>query len=131
MLKFLTLKPEAFGLDFSDLSLRIAKLKKRGKFLLNRGAITRSGATDLCLASWGEMEIKPGIIEKGEIKDATSLSEIIKEGLNEVKGERIKTKYVIASLPEKKAFIQVIQMPRMKKEELKTAVPFEAENYIP
>lgn len=117
MLKFLTLKPEAFGLDFSDLSLKITKLKKKGKFL--------------SLASWGKIEIKPGIIEKGEIKNEAALAKIIKDGLSKIKGERIRSKYVIASLPENKAFIQVIKMPRMKKEELKTAVPFEAENYIP
>ncbi len=117
MIEFLSLKPKAFGLDFSDLSLKIVKLKKKGKFLR--------------LASWGEIEIKPGIIEEGEIKDEKALVEIIKEGLNQVKGERLKTKNVIASLPEKKAFLQVIQMPKMQEEELKTAVLFEAENYIP
>jgi len=116
-MKFLTLKPESFGLDFSDLSLKIVKLKKKGKFF--------------SLASWGEIKIKPGVIEEGEIKNETALVEIIKEGLNKVKGEKLKTRNVIASLPEKKAFLQVIQMPKMKKEELKTAVLFEAENYIP
>jgi len=117
MLKLLTLEPEAFGLDFSDLSLKIVKLKKKGKFL--------------SLASWGEVKIKPGIIEEGEIKNETALVEVIKEGLNKIEGEKLKTRNVVASLPEKKAFLQVIQMPKMKKEELKTAVLFEAENYIP
>lgn len=117
MIEFLSLKPKSFGLDFSDLSLRIAKLKKRGRFL--------------GLASWGEMEIKPGLIEEGEVKDEDKLAEVIKKALNEVKGEKLKTKNVIASLPEEKAFLQVIQMPRMEKEELKTAVSFEAENYVP
>ena len=55
MLEFLTLKPEAFGLDISDLSLKIIKLKRKGKFF--------------DLASFGEEEIKPGIIKEGEIKD--------------------------------------------------------------
>jgi len=117
MFKSLSLKPESFGLDFSDLSLKIVKLKKRGKFF--------------SLASWGEVKVKPGIIEEGEIKNETALVEIIKEGLNKVKGKKLKTRNVVASLPEKKAFLQVIQMPKMKKEELKTAVLFEAENYIP
>jgi len=117
MIEFLSLKPEAFGLDISDLSLRIAKLKKRGKFF--------------SLVSWGEAKIKPGIVEQGEIKNEDVLSEIIKQRLAKIKGERIKTKYLIASLPEKKAFLQVIEMPKMKEEELKTSVPFEAENYIP
>lgn len=117
MIEFLSLKPSTFGLDFSDLSLKIVKLKKRRKFLR--------------LASWGETKIKPGIIEEGEIKDENGLIEAIKKGLKEVKGEKLKTKNVIASLPENKAFLQVIQVPKMTQDELKTAVPFEAENYIP
>lgn len=117
MLEFLTLKPEAFGLDIADSSLKIIKLKKRGKFL--------------GLASFGGARIKPGIIEKGEIKDKDALAKIIKEAVSKVKGEKIKTKYVVISLPEEKAFLQVIQMPLIGEEELKKAVYFEAENYIP
>ena len=117
MLKFLTLKSEAFGLDISDLSLKIIKLKKKGKFL--------------SLAAFGEEEIKPGIIKEGEIKDEEALVKILKEALTKVKGEKLKTKYVIASLPEEKAFLQVIQMPKMSEEDLKSAVIYEAENYIP
>jgi len=64
MLEFLTLKPEAFGLDISDLSLKIVKLKKKGKFF--------------SLASFGEFPIKKGIIEKGEIKDQKALSDFCK-----------------------------------------------------
>ena len=117
MIKFLTLRPEAFGLDISDLSLKVAKLKKRGKFLN--------------LASFGETKMKPGIIEQGEIKDEKALAENIIKAVKEVQGERIKTKYVVVSLPEEKAFLQVIKMPLMKEEEVKKAVYFEAENYIP
>jgi len=117
MLEFLTLKPETFGLDISDLSLKIVKLKRRGKFLT--------------LASFGEAQIKPGIIKEGEIKDEEKLAETIKEAIKKVKGERIKTKYVVASLPEEKSFLQVIQMPKMPEEDLKSAIIYEAENYIP
>lgn len=117
MFKFLTLQPEAFGLDISDLSLKIVKLEKKGKFL--------------SLTSFGKAKIKPGIVEQGEIKNQAALAKIIQDGLNKIKGKKIKTKRVISSLPEKKAFLEVIQMPKMKREELKTAVPFEAENYIP
>ena len=117
MLDFLNIEPESFGLDFSDLSLKIIKLRRRGKFLV--------------LASWAEIALKPGIIKEGQIKNQEALVEAIKKILNNIKGEKLKTKNVIASLPEKKAFFQVIKMPKMSKEELKTAVPFEAENYIP
>jgi len=117
MLDFLTLKPEAFGLDISDLSLKIIKLKKK------RGILS--------LASFGETEIPAGTIEAGEIKNEEVLAKIIKEAINKVKGERLKTREVITSLPEEKAFLQVIQLPKMTEEELKKAVRFEAENYIP
>jgi type IV pilus assembly protein PilM len=43
----------------------------------------------------------------------------------------VKTKYVVACLPEEKAFLQVIKMPIMSEEDLKSAIVFEAENYIP
>jgi type IV pilus assembly protein PilM len=117
MLEFLSLKPETFGLDVSDLSLKIIKLKKKREFL--------------GLASFGEIGIKPGIIQEGVIRDEETLSQIIKEGISGVKGEKIKTKYAICSLPEEKAFLEVIQMPKMTETELEKAVYFEAENYIP
>ena len=117
MLEFFTLKPKTFGLDISDLSLKMIQLGGKKNFLR--------------LASFGETEIKEGIVQEGEIKDQDALSKIIKESLRNVRGERISTKYVVASLPEDKAFLKVIQLPRMGEEDLKSAILFEAENYIP
>jgi type IV pilus assembly protein PilM len=117
MFKFLTLKEEAFGLDINDLSLKIVKLKKK-----------RSG---FVLTSFNEAKILPSIIEGGIIVDEVALAKIIKSACNTVKGKKLKTKYAIVSLPEEKSFSQVIQMPKMDEEELKLAVPLEAENYIP
>ena len=117
MFNFLSLKEEAFGLDINDLSLKIVKLKKK-----RRG---------FALISFNEEKIPPNIIEDGVVKDEAALVKIIKHACKTVKGKKLKTKYVIASLPEEKSFLQVIQMPRMSEEELKLAVPLEAENYIP
>lgn len=117
MFNLLSLKPKTFGLDISDLSLKIIKLeKKRENFIVS---------------SFGETKILPGIIRGGEIKKEESLVKIIKKALTEVRGKRIKTEYVIVSLPEEKAFLQVIKMPRLSEEDLKSAVIYEAENYIP
>ncbi|MFC1789383.1 type IV pilus assembly protein PilM [Patescibacteria group bacterium] len=116
MFDSLNLKPEAFGLDISDLSLKIAKLKKKGKFL--------------SLDAFGETEIAPGIISEGEIKDVKSLSKIIKEATRNTQG-KLKTKYVNCSLPEEKSFLQVIRLPKMKEVDMKKAAYFEAENYVP
>jgi type IV pilus assembly protein PilM len=117
MFNFLNLKSEAFGLDFSDSSLKIIKLEKR------RGGLK--------LASFGETFIRPGVIKNGEIKNKEILVKNIKKALSEVAGEKIKTKNVVVSLPEEKSFIEVIQMPKMQEEDLKSAVIFEAENHIP
>lgn len=117
MFKFLTLEPEAFGLDLSDSSLKIAKLKKKGDFL--------------SLASFGKTDILEGIIKRGEIQDEEALIKIIKKSLAEVKGEKLKTNYIIASLPEEETFLEIIQMPKMDTRELKDAVYLAAENYVP
>lgn len=117
MFDFFNLKPEAFGLDISDLSLKIVKLKRKGE--------------KISLASFGEEAIPKGIIESGEIKDEDSLSKIIKEAIKNIKGQNLKTKYVVSSLPEEKSYLKVIQMPKMAREEIAQAIGFEAENYIP
>lgn len=117
MLNFLSLKHEAFGLDISDLSLKIAELKKdKGKFTLS---------------SFGKTKIPHGLVEKGEIKDGKELAEVIKKAVKEVQGRQVKTKYLVVSLPEEKAFLDVISMPEISKQELSQAVTYQAENYIP
>jgi type IV pilus assembly protein PilM len=111
-MEFLSLKPKAFGLDISDLSLKFLMLRKERK--------------KFSVVSFGESEIEPGIIEGGEVKDEEKLAKIVKEAT-----KKVKTKYVVACLPEEKAFLQVIKMPIMSEEDLKSAIVFEAENYIP
>lgn len=117
MLELLKLKPESFGLNISDRSIKIAKLKKKREVL--------------SLASFGEFEIRSGVIEEGEVKDQKALVEAIKQSLKRIKGEKLKTNYVVASLPEEKAFLQVIQLPIVEEQELKEAAYYEAENHIP
>lgn len=108
---------KAFGLDLSDISLKIAHLKNE-----------KNG---LVLASYGRKEIPEGEIENGEIKKTDELIEIIKTSVKEVKGLPLDTNRCVVSLPETESFIQVIRLPKMKKEELKEAIKWEAESYIP
>lgn len=117
MLEFLTIHPSAFGLDISDLSVKVAQLKKgRGGFFLS---------------SFGEFPVEPGIIEQGQIKKEKELADILHQVRQKVQGKAIQTPYVVASLPEEQAFLRVIQLPRMSKQDLESAVRFEAENYVP
>lgn len=117
MLKFLNLQPDTFGVDINDLSLRLVKLEKK------RGRVN--------LVSFNQMKIRPGVVKEGVIQDKEALTKIIKFAAETAHGKKLNTKYVVVSLPEEKSFSQVIRMPEMTEEELKLAVPFEAENYIP
>lgn len=117
MLEFFNLQPEIFGMDLNDSSLKIAKLKKRRKGFV--------------LESFNEVTIAPGVIKGGLIQNKEALTQVIQQACKKVIGKKLGTKHVIASLPEEKSFSQIIQMPKMTIEELKLAVPFEAENYIP
>jgi len=117
MLELLNLKTEAFGLHFSDSSLKFAKLKKKGEFF--------------DLASFGTFSIEEGVIKNGEIKSKKDLIKVIKNFLKKSPADKLKTNYVIASLPEEKSFLQVIQLPLMPEENVRSAVVYEAENYIP
>lgn len=116
-MKFLSLEKELFGLDISDVSLKLVKLRKKGK--------------SFALSAFNEVDIDPGIIEGGVIQQEDALVKIIKVLCKNVKGKKLTTKYVAASLPEEKSFLQIIQMPLMQSNELASAVSFEAENYIP
>lgn len=117
MIDFLSLKQNAFGLDISDLFLRVAHLKKTGRFFK--------------LISWGKIGVEKGVIEDGEIKDENALAQTIKKGIAKLSGKQLDTENVIACLPENKAFFQIIRTSKTDLNEIKKAILFEAENYIP
>lgn len=114
MFQVLSLNPEFFGLEISDFSIKTLFLRKR------RNALKA--------INFSKIKIPSGIVQEGEIKDEERLASLIKEA---IKKGKIKTKYVVTSLPENKIFLEMIQMPKLSEEELKSAIVFEAENYIP
>jgi len=77
MLDYLTLNSPSFGLAFSDKSIKIIFLKKKKDGFL--------------ISSWNEIEIDPGIIELGIIKDEDALAKFIKKAITESKGAKLKT----------------------------------------
>ncbi len=117
MFDFLNLYPDAFGLDISDRALKIIKLKKK--------------SAGLALEKFGEISIKQGIIKNGEIKKQNDLINELKRITKTAKLSKKETLYANVSLPEKKAFLKIIKMPKIKEQEMKEAIVFEAENYIP
>ncbi|MBU1102321.1 type IV pilus assembly protein PilM [Patescibacteria group bacterium] len=117
MFEFLTPQISSFGIDLSDLSIKIIKLKK-----------TREGFK---LASFIRKEIKEGLIEEGEIKKEAELIELIRKAIDGVKGEALKTEYCTVSLPETESFLRMVKLPSMKKEEAAEAIKWELEANIP
>lgn len=115
MLDILNLNPGSFGLDISDLSLKLVRLKKR-----------REG---FYISAINQFRLPAGLVNKGEVVKAGSLGDYIKKLVGQTEG--LSTKHVVVCLPEEKSFLRVIKMPRMSKMELKKAVRYEAENYIP
>ena len=117
LVNILNLKIKSFGLDISDRSLKIAQIEKRRKKNM--------------LVSFGRVDVPPGIIKAGEIKEPEKLSLLIKKLIRNAKGKKISFPYVVACLPEEKTFSQIISLPKMTEEEARQAIRFEAEKYIP
>lgn len=110
-------KKPCFGLDLSNLSFKIVQFRKdkRGLFL----------------SSFVKKDIPAGLIKDGDIKKEKELLLILKETLKKVNKKPLQGRQVVCNLPEEKAFIRVIQLPKMKKEEIAQAVKWEAEAHIP
>ncbi len=110
---------DVFALDLSDLSLKIVQLtcNKKG----------------LSCFIYGQSAIPEGLIEQGEIKikKQAELAAFIKKAVLSIGKGKIKTKYAAVSLPEEKSFVDVLRLPKLKKQQINQAVTFEAANYIP
>ena len=109
--------PSAFGLDLSDLSIKLALLKKQKK--------------NFTLASWSRLDIPQGIIEEGKIKQEESLINIIREVSENTQGDKLRSKYCVVSLPETESYVRVIQLPHVNQEEIGEAIKWELEANIP
>jgi type IV pilus assembly protein PilM len=106
-----------FGLDLSDLSVKVVQLEQDGK-------IDR-------VKSYGSANIAPGSILDGEIKKKENVVVAIQRAIETAGPKKIRTKKVVCSLPETKAFLRIINIPKMDKKEAKEAIKWEMEANIP
>jgi len=107
----------AFGLDLSDLSVKVVQMKESG------------GKKEVI--SFGSEDISQGSIVDGEIIKQDNVVNAIKKAVNGACPHKIKTKKVICSLPETKAFLRIINLPQIKTEEVQEAIKWEIEANIP
>ncbi|GBD33747.1 Cell division protein FtsA [bacterium HR34] len=116
-MEFLSLREKSFGLDLSDLSLKFIEFKEKNN--------------NIFINSFGERNIPQGIISEGKILDVERLANIVKDAISNPYYNKLSTKYVVCSLPEEKAFVQVISIPKVSDEDLEKAVTLDVENYVP
>jgi len=105
------------GLDLSDLSVKIVQLEQFGK---HQG-----------VRAYGTKAIPSGMINDGEIVDLSGVAKSVQEAIATAQGNTINSKKVFCSLPEVKAFLRIVDMPRMKKEEMSEAIKWKMEENIP
>lgn len=108
---------QPFGLDLSDVSLKIVQLARKS-----------SGSRVL---AYTDFAVPKDIMSPERITNPGLLVQTIKQALAAPKFGKITTPLVVASLPETKCFVRVIQIPMMSEKEAQEAVPWEAEAYIP
>lgn len=106
-----------FGLDISDRSFKYVEFEEgRGR--------------RLAIRCFGTVEIPEGIIEGGEIKKEEEFTALFKSWRTK-EGKCVRARYAIVSLPEERSFLRLIQMPKVKREEVANAVRWEIEAHIP
>ena len=103
------------GMDISDRSIKFLKFG------------TRRGLT---VDFFDELMLPEGMLSGGDIKDEAGLSKAIGEWRKTL-GRGLGTSLVAASLPEEKSYLRVIQLPKMKREEVANAIRWEIEANIP
>ncbi|PIU81067.1 MAG: hypothetical protein CO140_01645 [Candidatus Moranbacteria bacterium CG_4_9_14_3_um_filter_40_7] len=113
----ISFEPKFFGLDLSDLSLKIFQVEKIGKFDRIR---------NFC-----SLPIARGNIEDGKIIDKEKVAQIIREAVKKAGPKKINTKKVVCSLPESNIFLRIIHIPKIEKEEANQAIKWEMEANIP
>lgn len=108
---------KVFGVELSNASVKVIELTKKG--------------TGFSIVGMQKVKLPPGTTDKGIIKDPETVARCLKEALISAKPHRIKTPYLVASLPEAHTFIRTINLPKMPAEELQEAAKWETEQHIP
>jgi type IV pilus assembly protein PilM len=107
------------GLDISELSVKFVQFKKLGRHL--------------DLAVFSDVPLPQGLMNHEIISSDRGVTDFLVDlfATKSYHSGRLKGRSVVASIPESKAFVRVINLPSLLPEELETAVPIEAEQYIP
>ena len=110
------LQMTTLGVDISDTSLKYVLLHP-----------DRTSGRQLELRQWGDIDIPPGVLERGQVSDVTALGTVLKE-LREKTGARL----VRVSLPEERAYIFETEIAASTSaKEIRGQVEFRLEENVP
>ncbi len=105
---------EFFGLDIGSHTIKAVQIdKKDGSSRLTHFSI---------------YDTPPRVFESEAEEDRKALAKAVKSAVKEA---NIKSRKVVAALPESKLFTRVIELPQMSDKELSASLEYEAERYIP
>ena len=111
---FLLKKNRLVGLDIGSRTLKLAEILD-----------TKAGST---LKNFSTINIEPGLIEEGSIRDPEAVSGYIRELF---KSTKTKDKNVAISIGGYSVIVKKINVQTMTEDELHETIYFEAEQYIP
>ncbi|MGD2028861.1 MAG: type IV pilus assembly protein PilM [Desulfobacterales bacterium] len=107
-------KTHLIGLDIGSRTIKISEIVDK--------------KTQHILKNFQTIDIEPGIIEEGAIKDPETVSESIRKIFSESK---LKEKNVAISIGGYSVIVKKINVQNMSEEDLQGSIHFEAEQYIP
>lgn len=102
------------GIDIGTSSIKLVQLRKE--------------AEQYFLETYGIVKVAYQTAAKMEFDVISETAAILKKLLTQ---SRVTTKRVIASLPNNIVFVSVIEMPAMSAKELRSAIEWEAQRYVP
>jgi type IV pilus assembly protein PilM len=111
---FFLKKNRLVGLDIGSRTLKLAEIID-----------TKAGST---LKNFSSIDIEPGLIEEGSVRDPEAVSGYIRELFNSIK---LKDKNVAISIGGYSVIVKKINVQTMTEDELHETIHFEAEQYIP
>jgi type IV pilus assembly protein PilM len=107
-------KDHLVGLDIGSRAIKIAEVlnKKKGR----------------TLSKFGMVEIAPGLIEDGAVKDPETVADTIRQLF---KSYNVKESNIAISIGGYSVIVKKINVQNMEEEQLQETIHFEAEQYIP
>lgn len=109
--------PHALGLDISDLTIRAIELG--------------GNANAAMVTAFSERALESGIIEDGEIRSPSELAVQIRELIAHPARGKFTTQHVVASLPESKSYLKVVDLPLVSGENVLTDVQAAISQHVP